>query len=169
MTDPLHGLNDLDVHAWQQSHRKPGGQFVQPVTGFAGGRLTLWLPSPEVQTRLVFRDGKPMRETIPSCMTDPALCELRARAMREMTLSEVELIAEGGLSFIEYAAAVVATNYTFTDEELGVVFDGTKWHQGIVEHMLGGEAMLEVLSRRHMNQPAPTDESGEPGEELPNV
>jgi hypothetical protein len=152
--------------AWQQERRRQDGHFDVPVSGFGPqGQHCLWLPSPRQDVRIVYFAGEPVRELVPSCMTEPAIADRRRLAMKELALTDgLRMLA--GMSFFRYAAAVVLRNYRLTDAELGMVLSGTAWHQGVMEHLAGGDDVLALvleLSPRVLPMPAaPTPPTAAP-------
>lgn len=139
---PIHKWTPVDIAAWLAKHEKPTARKEVVAQGFGDGRFTLYLPSPLPGSRIVFKDGKPHREVIESCMTDPAIAELRERAIGAFDERGISC----DLTFFEYASAIVGLNYTFSDDELTMLLGGSKWHKAMLQHLVGGEDVIDSLA-----------------------
>jgi hypothetical protein len=131
--------------AWQQDRRREDGQFHWPISGLGpDGQYCLWAPSPKVESKIVFSNGRPQQRVI--------RCQLpvRVNRLRDEVLASMTPMGDGRLSVdmrvIEYAAAILLLNYRLSDDELGMLLDGTTWHAAVVEHLMGGPEVVARLS-----------------------
>lgn len=160
----------MDPYEWQQVRRKPAGQFNFPVRGFGpDNQFTLWVPSSTPASRLIFRSGKPVRETSESILDDPVIADLRDRTIRSFTAGDLPTVLAIDTVFLEYTAAVLGINYatpgqeSLSDDDLTLIFSGDRWMHEMVSHLCGGERFLFTLNtvapailRREIESAAPT-------------
>lgn len=151
--------DDEEVHAidlsdpqqaydWQEARRRDDGQFDLPVTGFASaGKMTLWLPSPAIDSKIVVKDGRASRVTVESCMTRPEIAALRDAVFKSAARDTVNGAITIDMRFCDYVIGVIGINYRCTDDELTELLAGTKWHQGMYHHLANGEDMIEAMLR----------------------
>jgi hypothetical protein len=137
---------------WQQQRRRPDGHFDLPVRYFGPPSVpddigyTLWLPSPKVEVKYVFKDGRPVRTVVESCMTRPEVISLRNEIVATMTHESALKFAVFESQFLEYAATVIGINYILTDEDLTMLLGGTRWHEAIIQHVIGGQDFIATVA-----------------------
>ncbi len=132
---------------WQDSRRREDGHFDFPVQGFANGNMTLWLPSPAVNTRWIWRNGEPVKKIIESCMTRPEIVAVRDEVFKSARRNSLSGVCSIDVNFMKYTAAVIAINYNMSDDDLTDLLGGTRWHQQMFLHVTGGDDALEALQR----------------------
>lgn len=133
---------------FEQSHRRPNGVFSYPVMGFGPrGDFTFWVVNPGLNVKTVFEGGRATQKTIPcQILNEPEILELRDKVLRTFAADEVRSKVIVDLCFLDYAAAVLLRSYTFTDDELTMLLEGSHWQEGMVKHCLLGEDLLSRLS-----------------------
>lgn len=135
------------LYQWQKERllakRYPGAGLVK---GYGlTGEYSLYLPSPNVSRRFIFRNGKPEMENESSCFDLPHILELRNRVLSGTPGKNPLCIIYVDSCLVEYSAALLATQYKFTDDELTMLHSGTKWHDPLIGHALGGKDVIETI------------------------
>ena len=140
-----------EAFAWHQSHRIPDAPPGQPLRGFGPqGMHVLWLPSGEMKSRIVIRDGKPRTEVIPSLMTTPEMLKLRHDTIAALGGPDGKIRFD--MSLVEYAATLIRTCYQVSDDDLTMLLDGVGWHEEVVLHLIGGSEHAEKLLRLNVEK-----------------
>ncbi len=150
----------IEAYQWQEQRRRPDGKFHIPVGGFGSGpvHFTLWLPSTRPDVRFKVVNGEPIRETLGDCFSDtPEIAAARDTVLK--TFRSVNGVYTCDTAFLKYTIAVLRSNYTLGDDDLTMLLAGTKWHDPMMRHLLGGEDMVKALmgirSMRQAPMPAP--------------
>jgi hypothetical protein len=143
-TDPDAGK---EAYQWQQDRRRADGVFGTPCTGFGpGGGHTLWLTPAAAAPVWGFEGGRPkLLGAEGPAVDEPEIDELRRQTLATIRGENGVIVAPG--LFLGYASAVIRRNYRVTDADLALLLlHGTKWHQGMVAHLVGGKHMVAALA-----------------------
>lgn len=127
---------------------------IAPVKGFgvpAGvpdsiGTMTLWLPQPEAGSGVAFKDGRAVRQNTEGCFSVPEIAQLRDQVLASIGGTAAEGITVD-VAFIDYAAALIRAVYRVTDDDLGRLLSGERWHDPIMRHLMGGDDLISRLMK----------------------
>lgn len=163
-------------YLWQKTRRRADAPIEGklPVQGFGpDGRYTLWLVSPVVQRKLKFSNGKPAIQQHGATLSDPQLMQLRSKVVDSLQLAPRDhdamlFVLRADLVLAEYAAYVIALDYSVSDDDLDFLLSGsTAWIKSMAIHACGGQEAIDALSKvnpaalAEMLQLKSQDESGE--------
>jgi hypothetical protein len=136
------------LYDWQKQRllpkRYPGASLVN---GYGPeGLHSLYLPSPQTGREFVFVDGKPRMVESKSCLDLPSIRQLRNRVINGLVTYNPLSILFADSALLEYSAALLATQYQFSDDELTMLHAGKAWQKPLLVHAMGGSDVTEALA-----------------------
>lgn len=148
-------------YEWHKARLKPNDERF-PGSSFSGGcsekatgygpqsDYSLFLPSPTVERKIVFVDGKATIEESGDLLSLPHILELRNRAR---TIGKVDDVSPTAATIFfpdavlaEYSVALLRLNYNLTDEDLNFLHSGKRWMETIIVHAMGGKVQRDSLA-----------------------
>jgi hypothetical protein len=140
---------------WSKTRQRPNTDktLICSMQGYGPrGDYTLFLVSSSAKKRQDFVNGKLVMRAVPECR-DAGLLILRDKVLRALVLREPRTIGIACELFYEYAVYVLNLSYQsagtdgepLTDEELGFILAGDKWHAALLNHALGFGDSIQTI------------------------
>lgn len=151
-----HGGAATEFHkAKLRAEADPSGSAF--VRGFGpDGNYSLSLIKPEVTRAFHFINGRAEVKTTGRAVDDPEINALRDIALKSFTSTQFgnKAYAAIDVDLANYASAVIRKTYDVTDDDLNMLFSGTKWVEPMAVHLMGGEAARDALAKARVAESA---------------